>query len=306
MTKTYNIKLVIGLFLFSFFVFIAIFGPSLAPYDLDFKQSIEYRATEDGGELLAPPVPPTEGFLFGTDKYGYDILTKLLHGAKYTVFTTIIVALLRTVIGTVLGIILGLSVKNAEIKRNRFPILSSIPTFIIIYFVMVGINFQPVLSVLSLIIIQATLMTVLGISGVYNVVYGKTVETKKSLFVDASTILGGSKIHIMKTHIYPMLKGNFLILFVNETIQVLHLIGQLGIFNIFLGGTIIHFDSMIFFSITNEWSGLIGQSKDFLHFAQWIILGPLAAYLLFLFSFYLISVGLKERHQNLIAKTRYL
>ncbi|WP_243297950.1 ABC transporter permease [Bacillus litorisediminis] len=305
MTKSINYKLIIGMLLLSFFIFIAIFGPAIAPYDEDYKQQIFY-SLQNGGEIIGPPSPPSQDFWLGTDKYGYDILTKLLYGAKYTVFTTIIVALLRTVIGTILGIIMGLSLKNAEVKNNRIPILSSIPTFIIIYFVMVGINIEPVLSILSLILIQGALMTILGISGVYNVVYAKTVETKNSLFVMASQTLGGSRIHIMKKHIVPILKGNLLILFVNETIQVLHLIGQLAIFNLFLGGTSFPLMATKYTSMTNEWSGLLGESKDFLYYAQWILLCPLAVYLLFLFTFYLISLGLKQRHHEQIAKTRYL
>ncbi|MET3698992.1 peptide/nickel transport system permease protein [Bacillus oleivorans] len=305
MTKSINYKLIIGLLFLSFFVFIAIFGPSIAPYNKDYKQQILY-SLENGGEIIGPPSPPSQEFWLGTDKYGYDILTKLLYGAKYTVFTTIIVALLRTVIGTILGIIMGLSKKSGELNKSHFPILSSIPTFIIIYFVMISINIEPVLSVLSLVLIQGALMTILGVSGVFNVVYAKTAETKNSIFVMASQTLGGSRIHIMKKHIFPMLKGNLLILFVNETIQVLHLIGQLGIFNLFLGGTSFPLMATKFTSITNEWSGLLGESKDFLYYAQWILLCPLAVYLLFLFTFYLISLGLNERHHDQIAKTRYL
>ncbi|WP_336990407.1 hypothetical protein [Bacillus infantis] len=91
------------------------------------------------------------------------------------------------------------------------------------------------------------------------------------------------------------MRADFSAIFVNECIQVLHIIGQLGIFNLFLGGTEKQYFPTIYLSITNEWSGLIGQSRSFLYHSQWIIIFPLAAYVLLLVAFYLLSAGLKDR-----------
>lgn len=290
-----NVKLIIGLIMICFFLLIAFFGPNLSPYKVDELAEVKYISTDEGRKLSAPPFPPSKEHLFGTDQWGYDILTLLLHGAKYTIFTVIIVALLRVVIGGSLGIFVALNKnplnipkKNAKMKINIF---SGFPVFIILYFILIRINIEPVLSPITLSVIAGSLMVILGIMSVYDNVYSKTIEVQKKLFITASQALGGSRLHIAKKHILPCLKSQMLIIFMNEVIQVLHLIGQLGIFNLFFGGTFIRMDPPVFISITKEWAGLIGQFRSTIYYYQWILFFPLLSYLLLLFSFYLVSQG---------------
>ncbi|WP_316571503.1 ABC transporter permease subunit [Neobacillus sp. YIM B06451] len=180
------------------------------------------------------------------------------------------------------------------------------PTFIIIYFVMIGININPIIPQWSLVLIQSLLMIILGISGVHHVISLKTNEVKKELFVVAAKTLGASKRHILLQHILPALRGNLLIMLVSEAILVLHLIGQLGIFNLFFGGTALQFVPPIYLSITHEWSGLIGQARGFMYHSHWIILFPLIAYVLFLFCLYLISAGLNDVQKSKTRKASLL
>lgn len=296
-----NVKLIIGLIMICFFFLIAVFGPNVSPYKVDELAEVKYISTEEGRKLSAPPFPPSKEHLFGTDQWGYDILTLLLHGAKYTIFTVIIVALLRVLIGGSLGIFVALNqnplnipMKNAKMKINIF---SGFPVFIILYFILIRINIEPVLSPLTLSALVGSLMVILGIMSVYDNVYSKTIEVQKNLFITASQALGGSRLHIAKKHILPSLKSQILIIFMNEVIQVLHLIGQLGIFNLFFGGTFIRMDPPVFISITKEWAGLIGQFRSTIYYYQWILFFPLLSYLLLLFSFYLVSQGVIQQEK---------
>ncbi|WP_445487873.1 ABC transporter permease [Niallia sp. 03133] len=306
MFKKINYQLLFGIVLLLFFLFVSFFGSHFAPYAEDYALEVGYIQTDKGEELVAPPLSPSKEFLFGTDKWGYDIFSHILYGAKYTVLTVIIVAGLRLLIGTVFGMVHALTGSYFSPRKSKIAILNSIPPVVIIYFIMKGININPSLSSISLVIIQAVLMSVLGIAGVYDVVYAKTGEVKQSLYVMASETLGGSRWHIMKKHIFPILRGNLSVLYVNETIQVLHLIGQLGIFGLFFGGTIFQPDSRVYLSMTNEWSGLIGQSRSFFNHSQWIMLFPLLGYVMLLFAFYLLSAGLKEQEKRRLRKNMYL
>ncbi|MED3549077.1 ABC transporter permease [Cytobacillus praedii] len=307
MRRKPNILLVIGIVLLSFFVIISLIGPYIAPYDLEYSKKIEYITTDDGKQQLkGSPFPPSKEHVFGTDKWGYDILTLLLYGAKYTVFTVLIVAVMRLSIGTAFGVLNGVMSPDNKKKNKHISLFSGIPIFIIIYFILAGINIEPTLPPIYLAVIQGLLMTILGIPGVYNVIFNLTIEIKKNAYVEAAKTLGGSNRHISRKHIFPALKGNLLALFVNECIQVLHIIGQLGIFNLFLGGTEKQYFPTIYLSITNEWSGLIGQSRSFLYHSQWIILYPLMAYMLLLFSFYLLSAGLNASLKNKARRSSHL
>jgi peptide/nickel transport system permease protein len=301
-----NMMLTVGLILIFFFLAVAVIGPYIAPYEKTYSQKIGYISTDKGEQLVGSPFPPSKEHLFGTDKWGYDIFSLLLYGAKYTIFTVLIVGFLRVIMGSSVGIMNGVASKVSKRSKSKVTILSGIPIFIIIYFIMLGININPVLNSLLLVILQGTLMTILGISGVYHVIFDKTLEIKKNAYIDAAKTLGANHFHIAIRHIFPALKGNLLIIFVNECIQVLHLIGQLGIFNLFLGGSEKQFYPVLYFSISKEWSGIIGQSRTFIYHSQWTVLFPLAAYLLLLFSFYLLSNGLNKRIKNNIRKTSYL
>jgi peptide/nickel transport system permease protein len=81
----------IGLVLSSFFVFLAIFGPVLAPYP--YQQQSLLHANEF----------PSPTFLLGTDDLGRDLLSRVLWGAR----TAIIVGIFVTSISVALGVVLG-------------------------------------------------------------------------------------------------------------------------------------------------------------------------------------------------------
>lgn len=297
MNVSFNLKFLIGSFSVALFILMAAIGPFLAPYEKDHKDKIEYIITEEGGKLRVPAFPPSKEHILGTDKWGTDLLTFLLYGAKYTVFASIGVALFRVIIGGGLGIYHALQGRELMTK-STFSILNGIPAFIIIYFVMLGININPVLSTFSLVIIQCMLMVLFGVSGVYQVVYAKTREIGKNLYVLAADSYGASKFHILKAHIYPTIKGNVLLILVNEVILVLNLIGQLSIFNLFFGGTEKQISPTLFLPMTGEWAGFIAQSRLTLYSTKWVLGFPLAFYLLFLFSLYLLSLGLKDLQRD--------
>jgi peptide/nickel transport system permease protein len=91
------------------------------------------------------------------------------------------------------------------------------------------------------------------------------------------------------------MKEKLLLLFSRETVEVLTLVGQLGIFNIFIGGTYFTPSPALFHSISNEWAGLVGQYRMKLQPGSWwILLFPLTGFVLLLLSFYLISRGLEK------------
>ncbi|PLR99673.1 ABC transporter permease [Bacillus sp. T33-2] len=307
--RKWNWKLPVGMALAGLFVIIAIFGPYIAPYDVNMQMDIKYVKTENGEEMMAPPFPPSKEHIFGTDKWGYDILTLVLHGAKYTVFTVIFVAVLRVTVGCLFGMLMALNksaIKSAK-RKVKINIFSGFPIFIFIYFILIKINIDPVLKPLTLTVLLGSLMVILGLAGVYDTVNSKTNEIKNNLFVTASQSIGGTKAHIAMKHIFPALKSHLLIIFVNEIIQVLHLVGQLGIFDLFLGGTLVRIGPpTIYLSLTKEWAGLIGQARSFLYHSQWILIFPMLCFLVFLFAFYLISQGLNQQQKTMHRKIPYL
>lgn len=300
-----NWRLWIGIITCSFIILLAFLGPVIAPYEKDFTEptGYYYNGPEDFG-VHSSPYPPSKEHLLGTDEWGYDILTLLLYGAKYTVLVGIGVAFIRILFGGVLGMWFGLSRReNKNSSSSIFGILGSIPAFLILYFLLIGITINSALSTLELIFLQTLIMVIIGIPGVYAAIHSKTNELKEDLYITAARALGASRIRILWKHLFPHLKGTFLAMFVKEIIIVLTLIGQLGIFNLFLGGTILRLGgSGVYVSISREWTGLIGQWRSFIYDYQWILLVPLLAFICLLYSFYILSRGIEIRQKGILQK----
>lgn len=81
---------------------VAIFGPILAPYDPT-AINIPKRLSPPGAE-----------FLLGTDAMGRDILSRLLHGARWSLGLAFVISLIGLLIGTIAGLFAALGGKAAD------------------------------------------------------------------------------------------------------------------------------------------------------------------------------------------------
>lgn len=76
----------------------------------------------------------------------------------------------------------------------------------------------------------------------------------------------------------------------------------MGFFKVLIGGRKVVQDPFgggdTFFSLTNEWSGLIGLNKNELLTAPWIILAPLVAFTISIFVLNFMIQGIKEQYNT--------
>ena len=91
----------LGLVVFATIVFVAILAPVFAPH----APNQQYREA-----FLTPPFWQDGGsleFILGTDAVGRDILSRLIHGARYSLFIGIIVVMISLVGGIFIGLLAG-------------------------------------------------------------------------------------------------------------------------------------------------------------------------------------------------------
>ncbi len=96
-----HIGLITGLSIIALFLLIAIFAAALAPHD-PYAQDLSNR--------LADPVWGPKGtwaHILGTDALGRDVLSRLMHGARLSLWISFTAAVIAALIGTSLGIIGG-------------------------------------------------------------------------------------------------------------------------------------------------------------------------------------------------------
>jgi peptide/nickel transport system permease protein len=123
----------------------------------------------------------------------------------------------------------------------------------------------------------------------------------KQDFVLSAKLLGGSNKHLLWTHLFPHLAPRLFIIWGQQFIQTLLILVHLGLFHLFLGGTIITGGLVPDppKSGTFEWSGLISSTKNSLMTGKyWIVIAPLVAFMIAIIAMQLIVQGVKEIQQT--------
>ncbi|OGX61801.1 MAG: hypothetical protein A2189_07680, partial [Paenibacillus sp. RIFOXYA1_FULL_44_5] len=275
--------------------------PYMTPYSLSHQLQVTYTTDSNGGgTLVSPPAGPDSEYVLGTDRYGYDLYTQMLYGAKYTMFASIIVAIMRVGIGAVFGMLFGYYDREKYRMKWTAGGLNGIPIFMIAYFTMLGISINSSLSPFTLTVVICILLIALGIPSITSTYRDKTIHLKKQPYIMAASALGAGHQRIIFRHIFPQFHESLLLMLVNEVILVLAIFGQLSIFHIFIGGTIIPKDDLpiSYLSVSHEWSGMIGSARDSLMVYPWMIYFPLLAYVILILGLYLLSKGLEELYRD--------
>lgn len=85
------------------------------------------------------------------------------------------------------------------------------------------------------------------------------------------------------------------------------LMGLLGMFDLFVGGTKMTMDPVLYHSITHEWAGLLGSYRGFVYSNYtWIFLTPLVAFVWAIGSFTLLAKGLREKFEQTYHRTPFI
>lgn len=177
-------------FLFlSFLLILAIIGPSIAPYQYD-----KTLYTQEG-ELLRAEDPSIEHPL-GTTNAGYDVLSRVIVGARPTVITGALGGALIISIGMTIGVTAGYVGGRTENVLMRFTDFAYsvplIPTAIVLL-ALLGIGFLTSILVIGLVLWR----------GNARVLRAQVLQIKERPFITAARATGASTPRIIVKHILP-------------------------------------------------------------------------------------------------------
>lgn len=272
-------------------------------------RQVPFIYNEDGTLEKAPPYPPFDVFLFGSDMYGYDMLHTIIEGAKYSIGIVLIVALLRMLLSIVFSYFLFRvpdSVFNG-IKAISEP-LSFFPQTLIAYFLLVTVvmytihGFHHSLWVRAL--YEFIILVVIALPSLTVQLIEQKRRVWKEEFIESAVTLGGSKRHIYFKHVLPQLYEEWVLMFGQQFLQVLTLLVHLGVMLILFGGTITGEGPPS--SVTHEWSGLIGLNKRFMLAYEWIVYVPILFFAMTALSVAMINKALSDffKHKDMVRKNR--
>ena len=272
-------------------------------------RQIPYVYNEDGTLEKAPPYPPFDIFIFGSDMYGYDLLHTVIEGAKYSIGIVLIVAFFRMFFSIILSYFLFRTPKRIfnVIKAISEP-LSFFPQTLIAYFLLSTVVLYTIEGFHHPFWVRALYEFVILILVALPSLTVQLVEQKRRVwneeFIESAITLGGSKRHIYFKHVLPQLYEEWILMFGQQFLQVLTLLVHLGVMMVLFGGTIMGEGPPS--SVTHEWAGLIGLNKRFMLAHEWIVYVPILFFTLTALSVAMINKALGDffKHKDMVRKNR--
>ena len=174
----------VGAVIVLFWVFCAVFGPLVVPYD------------PYGDDLLNTLAAPSAAHWFGTDQIGRDIFSRVVVGARPILSVAPLATLVATVAGTTLGLLTGYVGGWLDSLIGRLiEVLLALPLIVVALLVLVALGPS-----------SGTVIGVIGI--IFTPLIARTVRSavlsERSLdYVAAAELRGEGALHIMFVEILP-------------------------------------------------------------------------------------------------------
>jgi peptide/nickel transport system permease protein len=241
----------------------ALLAPLIAPYG-PLEQNIS-----------AGLQPPSAAHLFGTDKLGRDVFSRIVYGARISLFVGVAVVLMSGVIGSLLGVVAGYMGGWAdELLMRITDIFFAFPALILAMAIAgaLGPSLQN-----ALIAISAVTWPVYA-----RLLRGQVLALREREFVLAARTVGVPEWQIVTRHLLPNMLAPLLVQ---------------GSFD--MGGAITAVAGLSFIGFgaqppTPEWGVMISEARTYMATAWWMGTFPALAIMLVVGSFNLLGDGLRD------------
>lgn len=171
----------IGWGLLAIFALAAIFAPWLSPHDPT--------------AMDEPMLPPSPAHPLGTNDIGQDVLSELLHGARFSLLVGALAAGLSTAIGIVLGVIAGYYERVGFAIMRVVDIFLAVPRFPLIVFLAAFL--KPGFWTLVLFFL------LFGWTKTTRLVRSQVLSERHNGYVEAAVAVGAGDWRILTRHLLP-------------------------------------------------------------------------------------------------------
>lgn len=254
---------VASLFVIVVFTLLAVTAPVAAPFD---------PVAQDRTAFL---VGPGARHVLGTDDLGRDIFSRIIHGARISLYVGAVTITLSIVIGSVIGIGAGYIGGAVDaVLQGIIDAVLSIPPLVLALFVasLLGPSIRNVILALS----------ILEIPRFARIARGEMQRIRSEDFVDAAVALGAGKLRVMFRHGLPNILPSLII------------VASLG-----FGVVIIAEASLSFLGIGTppphpSWGLMLSQGTTYFQTAPWLVVFPGLAITLAVLAFNLFGDALRD------------
>ena len=253
----------IGLVVLVMMYLLAVIAPLVAPYD-PIVQVVKNSF-----------LPPNTQHWLGTDRFGRDILSRILYGARISLSIGLVATIISVTLGTVLGAVAGYFGGKVDGFIMRFTdMVLAFPRLVLL--IMIVALFSPSMAVIII---------VLGLTQWPNttrIVRGDVLSLREREFIQAAHALGMSRARIIFRHLIPNVLAPVIVT------------ATLGI-----GNTIVLEAGLSFLGLgiqppTPSWGNMVADGRDNLLGAWWVATFPGLVIVLTVLAFNLVGDGLRD------------
>jgi peptide/nickel transport system permease protein len=258
-----NPALILGLILVSCIIVLAVAGPWVAPYD---PTEPDYAAAVEAPSLAHP---------FGTDKFGRDQLSRVMHGARIDLAIGLIATVVPLIIGVVIGSLAGYfgGVIDALLMRI-IDIQVAFPFYVLLIAILAILGPGLINMYYALILV--------GWVAFARLIRGEILVAKTIDYAMAAKTIGCSDARIVVNHLLPNVVGPTLIFATSAVVLSI------------LSGASLGFLGLGVQAPKPEWGVMIAESREFMVTAWWLPFFPGLAIAIVGISFSLLGDGLTQ------------
>ena len=253
----------IGLFIVGFLCFAAIFADWIAPFD---------PLRMGAGPRLQPPSFP---HIFGTDDFGRDLFSRVIHGAKLTLRIGLIAVGISLSSGLLIGLVAGYAGRWLErILMRLVDVLFSFTEIVIAL---------ACLAILGMGLTNS--MVAIGIASIpfyARITHSVVLVERGKPYFEAGISAGCGHSRMIFLHLLP------------NVLPTLIVVGTLGISTAVLAAAGLSFLGLGAQPPEPEWGFMLSSSRDLINKAPWMMIFPGSAIAISVLGFNLLGDGVRE------------
>jgi len=242
---------------------LALFAPSLAPQPPD-EQNFDLVESAPGAKAL-----------FGTDRFGRDVLSRVIYGSRISLYVAVVSISLAMLVGGALGLTAGYLGGAWDNAINRvMDVFFSIPGLLLA----VGIAAMRGPGVNSAVVAISIVYTPLFA----RVMRGPVLAEREKEYVEAIRALGATRLVVALKHVLPNVISPFVVQGTVALSQAILIEASLS----YLG--------LSAQPPTPSWGNMLNEGRTYLETAPWISVFPGIAIMVTVLAFNLIGDGLRD------------
>jgi oligopeptide transport system permease protein len=252
-----------GLAILAILIGLALLAPWITPY------------SNTAQDLQLGPVPPNSVHWLGTDLFGRDLLTRILHGSRVSLAVGFLATAVALGIGVLWGAFSGYIGGRVDAVMMRIvDILYALPFTVFIILLMVAFGHNLLLLFLAIGAVEWLTMA--------RIVRGQVLGIRRREFIDAAVVMGLSRWQIIRLHVIPNVLGP-IIVYTTLTVP-----------NVILLESFLSFLGLGVQPPASSWGQLIAFGVETMEEYPWLLIWPALVLSVTLFSLNFLGDGLRD------------